>query len=174
MPVWLQSHSCSIVRSPSTASLPSAQLQRPVLHVCCADAAVPVFTVCCALCAVLCPLSPRWKGDGEGRFSRTFEFVQPKKGIASANAACCQEQRFSVHAGGVFVMTTDMAMTGIPYADAFRVQSFWKVRGGARAGAWVGAGDLQVGRDPASCMRAGKGACRQSATCSIMPCIVAG
>jgi len=53
--------------------------------------------------------------------------MQPKKGVCSANAHCVQEQRFSVHAGGVFVMTTDMTMTGIPYADSFRVQSFWKV-----------------------------------------------
>lgn len=80
-----------------------------------------------AACAVLLTSCTRWKGDGEGRFSRTFEFIQPKKGIASANATCVQEQRFSVHAGGVFVMTTDMSMTGIPYADSFRVQSFWKV-----------------------------------------------
>jgi hypothetical protein len=81
-----------------------------------------------AACAVLFTSCARWKGDGEGRCSRTFEFIQPKKGIASANATCVQEQRFSVHVGGVFVMTTDMSMTGIPYADSFRVQSFWKVR----------------------------------------------
>ena len=70
---------------------------------------------------------PRWKPDGEGHFSRTFDFMQPKKGVCSANGHCVQEQRFSVHAGGVFVMTTDMGITGIPYADSFRVQSFWKV-----------------------------------------------
>jgi hypothetical protein len=69
----------------------------------------------------------RWKGNGAGRFYRTFEFVQPKKGIASAPAACVQEQRFSVHTGGVWAMTTDMSMSGIPYGDSFRVQSFWKV-----------------------------------------------
>lgn len=68
----------------------------------------------------------RWKGDGAGHFSRTFEFVQPKKGIASAPAACVQEQRFSVHAGGMWAMTSDMSMSGIPYGDSFRVQSFWK------------------------------------------------
>lgn len=81
---------------------------------------------------LLCPVSCRWKGDGSGHFSRTFEFTQPKKGLASSPAQCVQAQRFSVHAGGVFVMTTDMTMTGIPYADSFRVQSFWKVGAGGR------------------------------------------
>jgi hypothetical protein len=38
-----------------------------------------------------------------------------------------QEQRFSVHAGSVFVLRTDMHMEHIPYADCFRVQSFWRV-----------------------------------------------
>lgn len=83
-----------------------------------------------------CVRTCRWKGDGAGRFSRTFEFVQPKKGIASAPAVCVQEQRFSVHAGGVWAMTTDMSMSGIPYGDSFRVQSFWKVRFGGGGGVW--------------------------------------
>jgi hypothetical protein len=54
--------------------------------------------------------------------------MQPKKGMCSVNAHCLQEQRFSVHPGGVFVMQTDMRMEHIPYADCFKVQSFWKVR----------------------------------------------
>jgi hypothetical protein len=88
----------------------------------------------------------RWKGDGEGHFSRTFEFVQPKKGLASANASCVQEQRFSVHAGCVFVMTTDMGMQGIPYGDSFRVLSFWKVGLvlGTGGRAWKGGGCAPV------------------------------
>jgi hypothetical protein len=53
--------------------------------------------------------------------------MQPKKGMCSVNAHCLQEQRFSVHPGGVFVMQTDMRMEHIPYADCFKVQSFWKV-----------------------------------------------
>lgn len=81
---------------------------------------LPFLLLCAAVCC-------RWKGDDAGHFSRTFEFTQPKKGLASSPAQCVQAQRFSVHASGVFVMTTDMAMTGIPYADSFRVQSFWKV-----------------------------------------------
>jgi hypothetical protein len=54
--------------------------------------------------------------------------MQPKKGMCSVNAHCLQEQRFSVHPGGVFVLQTDMRMEHIPYADCFKVQSFWKVR----------------------------------------------
>jgi hypothetical protein len=48
--------------------------------------------------------------------------------MCSVNAHCLQEQRFSVHPGGVFVLQTDMRMEHIPYADCFKVQSFWKVR----------------------------------------------
>ncbi|KAF6258085.1 hypothetical protein COO60DRAFT_1158483 [Scenedesmus sp. NREL 46B-D3] len=72
--------------------------------------------------------SSRWKGP-EGtdcHFCRLFDFMQPKKGMCTVNAHCLQEQRFSVHPGGVFVMQTDMRMEHIPYADCFKVQSFWK------------------------------------------------
>lgn len=76
------------------------------------------------------PPSCRWKGPegADCHFSRLFDFMQPKKGMCSVNAHCLQEQRFSVHPGGVFVMQTDMRMEHIPYADYFKVQSFWKVR----------------------------------------------
>ncbi|WIA39894.1 hypothetical protein OEZ86_013336 [Tetradesmus obliquus] len=72
--------------------------------------------------------SSRWKGPegADCHFSRLFDFMQPKKGMCSVNAHCLQEQRFSVHPGGVFVMQTDMRMEHIPYADCFKVQSFWK------------------------------------------------
>lgn len=71
----------------------------------------------------------RWKGpEGEDyHFSRVLDFWQPKKGMSPANAHCVQQQRFSVHPGGVFVMQTDMHMEHIPYADCFSVRSFWKV-----------------------------------------------
>eukprot|EP00879_Flechtneria_rotunda_P002598 GHRR01002799.1.p1 GENE.GHRR01002799.1~~GHRR01002799.1.p1 ORF type:complete len:441 (+),score=135.39 GHRR01002799.1:229-1551(+) len=68
----------------------------------------------------------RWQPNGEGNFTRTFDFWQPKKGIASANAHCLQEQQYRVYENGVFVLTTDMHMEQIPYANCFRVQTFWK------------------------------------------------
>jgi hypothetical protein len=71
----------------------------------------------------------RWKPDGAGGLSRVFTFVQPKKGVCSVPARCVQQQRLSVHPGGVLSLTTDMQPAGIPYADAFRVQSFWLVSG---------------------------------------------
>lgn len=70
----------------------------------------------------------RWKTVPGGAAERLLDFMQPKRGVCSANAHCVQQQRFSVHAGGVFVLTSDMAMAGIPYADCFRVQGFWRVR----------------------------------------------
>eukprot|EP00882_Tetradesmus_deserticola_P005472 GHRQ01005762.1.p1 GENE.GHRQ01005762.1~~GHRQ01005762.1.p1 ORF type:complete len:432 (+),score=179.44 GHRQ01005762.1:599-1894(+) len=72
--------------------------------------------------------SSRWKGpEGSDRhFCRLFDFMQPRKGMCTVNAHCLQQQRFSVHPGGVFVMQTDMHMDNIPYGDCFRVQSLWK------------------------------------------------
>eukprot|EP00877_Chromochloris_zofingiensis_P014276 jgi/Chrzof1/9101/Cz03g36020.t1 len=69
----------------------------------------------------------RWKQDGNS-FTRTFEFKQPKKGIASVEAHCIQQQTFRVHAGGVLSLVTDMHMTNIPYKECFKVQSFWLVK----------------------------------------------
>ncbi|KAF8062893.1 VAD1 [Scenedesmus sp. PABB004] len=70
----------------------------------------------------------RWKADGEGRLGRVFEFMQPKRGICSANAHCVQEHRLSVHAGSVLVLRTDMTVQHVPYADAFTVHSFWRAQ----------------------------------------------
>ena len=67
-------------------------------------------------------------GGGGVALTRTFEFVQPKKGVMSVVARCTQRQRLSVHAGSALVLQTDQVCAGIPYGDCFRVQSHWVVR----------------------------------------------
>ncbi len=84
--------------------------------------------------------STPWRpdGGGSGALRRVFTFVQPKRGVASMPARCTQRHGMSMHAGGVVALTTDMQPAGIPYAEAFRVQSFWTVGGPLMGGgrAW--------------------------------------
>jgi hypothetical protein len=98
----------------------------------------------CSRCTLLLLVRCRWRADGEG-LTRQFIWQEPKKGLMPSAAHCTQRQHLTTHPGDLLCLTTDMSLAGVPYCDAFRVQTFWRVGDTAAGAALVAGGGVRDG-----------------------------